>query len=119
MKDDILAQLSIRRLRPDGKGRHSDSSLKGCRPLPTFEPLSSVINPGFVTFAREQEIDFVQILLLADFLIHFELVSMRKLAEGDEYSNAEYQNEAFQQIHSLLQGRSQRKCKLWKILLIN
>jgi len=58
------------------------------RPLPTYQPLSRVINPEFITFLSENKIDFGEILLIADFLSHFELVNMRKLAEGEEYSNA-------------------------------
>jgi len=78
----------MRRLKPDTKGRNLDKSLKGSRPLPTYQPLSRVINPEFITFLSDNKIEFVDILLLADFLIHFELVNMRTLAEGEEYSNA-------------------------------
>ena len=112
-----MAQLAIRRIKTDGKGRNVDTALKGSRPLPNFQPLSSVINPDFVDVITEQKIDFVEILLIADFLIHFDLVDMRKLTEDEEYSNAEYQHVTFDLIHKLLIGDSIAAASIFSKLL--
>ena len=88
MKADILAQQSIRRLRPETKGKTEESCLKGCRPLPKFQSLSSVVEEDFINFLKKEEIRFIDALVITDFLLHFELVSFeRKLVEGKIFNH--------------------------------
>jgi hypothetical protein len=106
LKEDINAQLAIRKLKPENRGLKPDHTLKGQRPLPTFRPLSATFTPEILDFIKKYEIDFCEIIEMADFMIHFQLIRMRKLGESDEYSNAEFQSNIFDFVQKFLSGDS-------------
>lgn len=113
---DFLAEFSIRRLGNKSK-LTQDSKLKGMRPLPKFDNLSECVDNDLIEFIKKEEIEFIDILYLTDYFIFAGLVKMRPIAEGEIYSNAEYQHSTFETIQKLLRGDITTASYVWSTYL--
>lgn len=126
VSEDFLAEFSIKRLgnKPSTK-KIVDLKvtsihfyvfkiiLKGMRPLPKFQPLSDCVDSDFVSFLGSSGVKFIDVLYLANYFLNTNLVKMRPLQEGQEYSNAELQHSAFKLIWDLLKGEKSVAASFW------
>ncbi|CBY30783.1 unnamed protein product [Oikopleura dioica] len=112
VSEDFLAEFSIKRLgnKPSTK---KIVDLKGLRPLPKFQPLSDCVDSDFVSFLGSSGVKFIDVLYLANYFLNTNLVKMRPLQEGQEYSNAELQHSALKLIWDLLKGEKSVAASFW------
>ena len=83
------------------------------RPLPKLDPLSDCVDSDFIWFLGSNQVKFIDVLYLTNYFLNTNLVKMRPLQEGQEYSNAELQHSAFKLIWDLLKGDKAVSASFW------